>query len=274
MTNSSASFLARPIFPAGSGVTSKRRFRLYSASLPYLLRAGERDFFIMFSGGESHSRDHESASGRAKFRRCRFIAWIKNRNHRRMIAGSHLAIDRALRRCCRQRFTGHDVIETPADIALAHFSPWRPPREKILVVRIEGAPDINKTLRQDALEHFPFLRPLADERRVALLGMDVTLGARDVDVTAENHSRAAGVNFTDVTLHLAEKLHFAGEILAAVGNIDGDEDNIVHPSGYHTRFIVEGRMEKIRLLLKCIAPDMKPDTRVGFRAMPVAAIPL
>src|SRR4029453_18407018 len=132
MTNSSFFFFARPILPAGAGVTSKRPRRLYSASLPNLLRSEdcERDFFTtVLALGASYSTHVEDGP------------------HWRMIAGSNLPIARALRPLGSQSFPRQNVIEPPADITLAHVTPGRPPSEKILVIGVEGAPNIYDTLR-------------------------------------------------------------------------------------------------------------------------------
>src|SRR5437016_348142 len=108
-----------------------------------------------------------------------------------MIAGPDFPIDRALSRLRRQRFACQNIIEPPADIALTHPPPRRPPGEKIFVIRIERAPNVHQPLRQKPLEYFPLIGPLADQIRISLLRMNVPLGAGDVDVSTDNESRAA-----------------------------------------------------------------------------------
>ncbi len=53
----------------------------------------------------------------------------KVRDHRTVIAGSKLAIRDAVHVLVDHRGTRGDVIEAPADVALAHVAPRRPPRE-------------------------------------------------------------------------------------------------------------------------------------------------
>src|SRR4029453_4582505 len=188
MTNSTSFFFTRPILPAGSGVTSKRRRRLYSASLPNLLRSEDcgRDFFMRVLAsylmlGFGRTLCWASTGLRLLFQ-------VEDCHYGRMITRSNLTIDRALRRL--QRFTRQNVIEPPADIALTHVTPRCPPSEQILVIGVQRTPNIYKTLRQDALEHLPLLRPLPHERRVALFRVKVTLAAGIIDISTENDSTA------------------------------------------------------------------------------------
>src|SRR4030095_2171053 len=188
MTNSGFFFFARPILPAGSGGISKRRRRLYSASLPNLLRSDdcERDFFItVFALGPSHS------------------IHVEDGHHGRMIAGANLTVDRTLRRFRSQRFTRHNVIEPPTNITLTQVAPGCPPGEKILVIGVQRAPHIYESLSQNALEYLSLLRPLPHERRVALFRVNVTLGTGNIDVSTEDESAGARMNFRNVALHLA-----------------------------------------------------------------------
>ena len=53
----------------------------------------------------------------------------------------------------------------PTDIALAQLAPGRPPGEKVVIVRVERAADVDEPARQDALEDFSFLGALSDQRR-------------------------------------------------------------------------------------------------------------
>src|SRR4029077_1870458 len=125
----------------------------------------------------------------------------------RMVARSNLAIDCALRRLRSQRFSRQNVIKPPTDIALAHVAPRCPPGEQIFIIGVQRTPNIYETLRQDPLEHLPLLRPLPHERGIALLRVNVTLGAGNIDVSTEDEPTAALVNFRNVALHLAQELH-------------------------------------------------------------------
>jgi hypothetical protein len=52
------------------------------------------------------------------------------------------------------------------------------------------------------------------------------------------------------TFHLGEK------IFAAVRHIDRNEEKIAYLRGHYTSFDVESRMAKLRLVGKCVAPDV------------------
>src|SRR5215813_11718143 len=157
-----------------------------------------------------------------------------------MVARSNLTVNRTLRCLRSQRFTRHDVIEPPTDVALAQVAPGRPPGEEILVIGVQRAADIYESLCQNALEYLSFLRPLSHERRIALFRVNVTLGAGNIDVSTDNDSPAARMNFRYVALHLAQEFHFGSKIFTAIGNIDGDEAEITHLSGHDAGLVVEG----------------------------------
>src|SRR5262245_21523439 len=177
-----------------------------------------------------------------------------------MVARSNLTVDRTLRCLRRQRFTRHDVIEPPTDVALAQVAPGCPPGKKILVIGVQRAPDIYQSLPQNALEYLSLFRPLSHEHWIALLRVNVTLGAGDIDVPTENQSSATCMDFRDVALHLTQKLHFGRKILAAVGNIDRDKAQITDLRSDDAGLIVKGWVQKARLLRKRIPPDMEADS--------------
>src|SRR3970282_2537591 len=121
-----------------------------------------------------------------------------------MIAGSAFAVGRAPGGFRRQWFARQDVVEAPTDIALAQLAPGCPPREQIVVVRIERPADVDEALCQDTGKRFSFLRPLADQVRIALLWMNIPFGARDIDVAAQDHAPASGVGFANERLQLTQ----------------------------------------------------------------------
>src|SRR4028118_2131079 len=65
---------------------------------------------------------------------------------------------------------GEDVVDPPADVALAHVAPRRPPGEQAVVVRLERTADVDQPLSQDLVEEVPLVRALADDAGPALLG--------------------------------------------------------------------------------------------------------
>src|SRR5215468_1841337 len=142
-----------------------------------------------------------------------------------MVARSNLTVDRTLRCLRSQRFTRHDVVEPPTDVALPQVAPGCPPGKKILVVRVQRAPHIYESLSQNALEYLSLFRPLSHERWIALLRVNVALGAGDIDVSTENESSAACMNFRD-----------------------------------DAGLIVKGWVQKARFLRKRVPPDVEADS--------------
>ena len=69
-----------------------------------------------------------------------------------------------------ERRAGEDVVEPPADVALPHVAPRRPPREHLVVVGIERAADVDEAARDDPFELRALLGQLADRRGLRSLG--------------------------------------------------------------------------------------------------------
>src|SRR5215471_14103363 len=107
------------------------------------------------------------------------------RHDRGVVAGAHVRPHRAGGRSPRERGARQDVVDPPADVALAEVAPRRPPREEALVVGIEGPADVDHPLRENRLEERALVLALADDAGLALLGVDIPVGQRDVDVAAE-----------------------------------------------------------------------------------------
>src|SRR5262245_18577037 len=177
-----------------------------------------------------------------------------------MIARSNLTVDGTLRCLRSQRLTRHDVIEPPTDIALPQIAPGCPPSEKILVIGVQRPPNIYESLSQNALEYLSLFRPLSHERWIALFRVNVTLGAGNIDVSTDNQSPPARVNFPNVALHLTQELHFGRKILTPVWNIDRDEAQITDLRGYDAGLIVKGWVQKARFLRKRVPPDVEADS--------------
>ena len=139
---------------------------------------------------------------------------------------------------------------------------------------IRTAANVDESTRQEALEDFSFVWSLAHDVGIALFRVHVTFAARDIDVAAQDDAHAAGVRFTDEGLHLTQKFHLRGKIFAAVRHIDRDEEKIAYLRRHNTSFDVESGMAKLRLVGKCVAPDVESHARVSARAVPITAISL
>ncbi len=64
--------------------------------------------------------------------------------------------------------------------------PGRPPGEQLRVVRVQRPVNVDQSLADDPLEDRALLRPLPDACRLALLGMDIHVGPRDVHIPAHH----------------------------------------------------------------------------------------
>src|SRR5262245_8288918 len=147
------------------------------------------------------------------------ITSIENCHHRRVVAGSHVFLHRTRRRACGQRFARHHVVEAPADVALAHVAPRRPPGEQAVVVGIKRPSEVDETAAQDAFDERALLGKLADGARLSFLRMDVALGARHVHVAHHDERSSAGLERRGIAVHRFQELHLGGEVLAAVRDV-------------------------------------------------------
>ena len=112
---------------------------------------------------------------------------LRDRHHHRcVIARSYVGKNCAA--CCARgdRFRRKDVVDSPADVALAHVAPGRPPGEHTCVVRVERAADIDRVPIEQFLEERPLLGALPDDTRLSLTRMHVDVRASDVDIAAQH----------------------------------------------------------------------------------------
>src|SRR5258708_37728398 len=117
---------------------------------------------------------------------------LVDHDHGPVVARAELALHDAARGARRDRFGSKHVVQPPADVALAHLAPGRPPGEQALVVRVEHALHVDQVLAEQLLEERAFLGQLAAD--VFALGRaDVARGAGDVDVAAEAQLLDLGV---------------------------------------------------------------------------------
>src|SRR4029453_17713513 len=86
--------------------------------------------------------------------------------------------------CDRAR--GENVVDPPADIALAHVAPRWPPGEQRSIVGIERARDVNQGIAEQRLEERALFIALTNDAGLALAGMHVDVGAGNVDVAAQD----------------------------------------------------------------------------------------
>src|SRR5262245_19764777 len=109
------------------------------------------------------------------------------RDDRGVVAGADVGPHRAGGRPARERLARQDVVDAPSDVALAEVAPRRPPREEAVVGRVQRAAEVHQAVGQDPLEDRAFVLALPDGARLALLGMNVLVGPRHVQVPAEQN---------------------------------------------------------------------------------------
>src|SRR5262249_5449622 len=134
--------------------------------------------------------------------------------------------------------------------------------------------EIDQSLADDLFHELSLLRPLADRAELSLFGMDVLVGASDVQIAADHERRPRGLALPREALERLEKAHFGLEILAAVGDIDGGHRQSGQASSHDAILMVEVGMKEIGLFRRDFFPNVETDARVSLGAVPVAPISL
>src|SRR6185312_17336269 len=100
--------------------------------------------------------------GSALIVRCRSRAPALRRrhHHRRMIAGADVGEHFTARDALSDRLRREDVVDPPADVALAHVPPRRPPGEERFVTRVQRAADIDEMAAEQTVEQLALLGAL------------------------------------------------------------------------------------------------------------------
>src|SRR4029450_11155729 len=83
------------------------------------------------------------------------------------------------------------IVDAPADVALAQVAPGGPPGEEPVVFRVERAAHVAQALPQEALHERALVLALSDGAGFELLGVDIAIGQRDVEITADDQLPAA-----------------------------------------------------------------------------------
>src|SRR6266446_6742543 len=96
-------------------------------------------------------------------------AWSSSRGHHdgRVVAGADVGEDGAAGRALGDRARREDVVDAPADVALAHVAPRWPPGEQALIVEVERARDVDQVAVEQRLEKLALLRSLPDDAGLA-----------------------------------------------------------------------------------------------------------
>src|SRR5690349_16838669 len=81
---------------------------------------------------------------------------------RAVVAGAELTEAGAGGGLLRERGAREHIVDAPADVALFHVPPWRPPGEEPVVVGRELAAQIDEAMAEDLREELALLRRGAD----------------------------------------------------------------------------------------------------------------
>ena len=134
-------------------------------------------------------------------------------------------------------------------------------------------PHVDQAVGDDPFEQFALVRELADRVRLALLRMHVDVGARDVQVAAEDERRCRRRHVRGELLERREEPHLRGKVLAAVRHVHRrDGRRLRDGSTYDPVLVVERRMSKTRPFRRETLLTCSADARVALRSMPVAPV--
>src|SRR5205085_9933269 len=120
----------------------------------------------------------------------------------------------------------------------------------------------------------PFLRKLPDGARLAFFRMHIAIGARDVQVAAEN--RPASLLFLSggVGIELLEELHLGREVLATVGYVNRRNREIAEVDRDDPILEIKGRMRERGTLGREGLVDVNGDAGIALAAVPITPVAL
>jgi hypothetical protein len=174
----------------------------------------------------------------------------------------------------RERFTRDHVIQAPADVALPHVSPRRPPGEQAFVQRIQRPPHIDEAAREKVLDERALLRQLTDGSRLSLFRMNIDLGPRDVHVPANHERSSFRLSRCGKVAQRLQEAHFGREVLSAVRNVDRRHRQPAELRGHDPVLVVEGRVREHRPRGKPLLAHVEAHARIAFLPVPVAPVTL
>src|SRR4051794_27025905 len=125
---------------------------------------------------------------------------------------------------------------------------------------------------EGAAEAVRLLGPRADDERLALLGVDVMVGAGDVHVAAEDEPPAGRGHLAGPALQGAQEVHLGREVLAAVGDVDRGHHEVTGGSRHNARLEVEPGVLEAGRLREDLPPQVEAHPRVAARPVPVAPV--
>ena len=188
----------------------------------------------------------------------------ERRHQRGVVAGAELALRDAACDRRRQLAAGQQVVDAPADVALAQVAPGRPPGEERVVVRLAIAGDVVQAafvrIRSNSARSSGRW-PMARSSRCS--AVDVDRRARDVEVAAEDDLRPDRPQPGRVGGHRLEKAHLGREVLAAVRDVDRRHQHAADVGRGDPRLVVELGVDEERTVGRqrpCARAAPRPST--------------
>src|SRR6266542_6926635 len=189
-----------------------------------------------------------------------------------MIAGADVGLDDAARRARGDRLRREDVVDPPADIALAHVAPWRPPREKALVGGIERATDVDEMAAEELVEQLALLGALPDDPRLSLLRVDVDFDTRYVQVAADHELASRIVQLAGPCGETLEECELGRIVLAAVRHVDRCDNPVADLDLDDARLHVELGVTPLRIGVEQVPAHMQGHAGITSAAVPVRVV--
>ena len=194
-----------------------------------------------------------------------------------LVPNSRSTVARCARRGERRR--GQHVVDAPADVALLHVAPRRPPGEQLVVVRVERPADVDQAARDDALEQRALLGPLRRSDSACAPSGGRRAPSRATFRSPHRTQRLARrARLGGAGVEACEEAHLGVEVLAAVGHVDrGHRDVAGQRRTVATRCAARSRTADASRPARSDAADFETqqrDARVALLAVPVAPVVL
>jgi hypothetical protein len=165
------------------------------------------------------------------------------RDHRRVIRGSDVGEHAALGRRLGKLLAGQHVVDAPADVALAQVAPRRPPGEERVVVRVEGAADVDQAVADQ-----PVSSSARSSGRVPMTCGLRSLGwmSRSVRATLRSpqtrSARPARRTSPAQIPECGEEVELGLVVLAAVRHVDRGDEQVAEVGGDDAVLVIEMRV--------------------------------
>ncbi len=90
--------------------------------------------------------------------------------------------------------------------------------------------------------------------------MHIHVRSRHIQITTKDQTRSRLAVFLNILIERLQETHLCWKIFAAVGDINGSQDQILNLRGDNPGFLIKVRMRKLRLLLERVFAQMQADS--------------